>query len=205
MTSSERSLTSFDWQALKQQLAEVEQQLSSQAGQDPERTRLALQKRTADLARLQNEENTESIEVLSFTLGAERYAIASPYISEVLPVHQITSLFALPDYIAGICYVRGRVISVIDLRLLFQLPGVGLTDRNTLVLLQNKQMEFGLLVDSILGIRQLDLTGLHSSLPNLDPIRLRYLQGVTRDQTVLLDGHALLTDPELIISQESHS
>lgn len=192
----------FDWNQLKQQLAGAELQLNNQLNPNNERTALELQKRTAALAEKPAGQQLQRVEVLRFDIGTERYAIASHHIAEVLPIYQITALFDLPAYMAGICYVRGRVVSVIDLRILFQLPGVGLTDRNMLVLLKNKQMEFGLLVDLIIGIQQLDLTGLHKSLPNLDPIRLRYLQGVTREQIVFLDGDALLTDPELIISQE---
>ena len=192
----------FDWDQLKQQLAAAELQLDSQFSPDNERTVQALQKRTAALAQQPAQEQLQLVEVLRFDIGAERYAIASTHISEVLPIFQITALFDLPPYMAGICYVRGRVVSVLDLRILFQLPGVGLTDRNMLVLLKNEHMEFGLLVDLIIGIQSLDLTGLHKSLPNLDPIRLRYLQGVTREQIVFLDGDALLNDPELIISQE---
>lgn len=194
--------TRFDWGQLKQQLAAAELQLDSQFSPDNERTVQALQKRTAALAQKPAQEQLQLVEVLRFDIGAERYAIASTHISEVLPIFQITALFDLPSYMAGICYVRGRVVSVLDLRILFQLPGVGLTDRNMLVLLKNEHMEFGLLVDLIIGIQSLDLTGLHKSLPNLDPIRLRYLQGVTREQIVFLDGDALLNDPELIISQE---
>lgn len=194
--------TSFDWNHLKQQLASAELQLNSQFNPNNQRTVQALQKRTVALAQKPAEEQLQLVEVLRFDIGNERYAVASTHISEVLPIYQITALFDLPPYMAGICYVRGRVVSVLDLRILFQLPGVGLTDRNMLVLLKNEQMEFALLVDAIVGIQLLDLTGLHKSLPNLDPIRLRYLQGVTRDQTVFLDGDALLNDPELIISQE---
>ncbi|MDR7122697.1 chemotaxis protein CheW [Rheinheimera soli] len=192
----------FDWHQIKQQLAELELQLDNQCSAENERITQALQKRTAALAEKPAEGSLQLVEVLRFDIGTERYAIHSTYVSEVLPIYQITALFDLPAYMAGICYVRGRVVSVLDLRILFQLPGVGLTDRNMLVLLKNEQMEFGLLVDVIIGIQLLDLTGLNKSLPNLDPIRLRYLQGVTRDQTIFLDGHALLTDPELIISQE---
>jgi len=158
--------------------------------------------RTEAMAQQQSETVAQTIEVLRFNIGAEYYAIESQYVDLVLPILQITALFELPPYMRGICYVRGKVVSVLDLRLFFQLPGTGLNDRNILLVIRDGQMEFGLLADAIVGIQTLDLAGLQKSLPNLDPIRTRYLLGITTEQIVLLDGKALLTDPELIICKE---
>lgn len=161
-----------------------------------------LRARTAAMAQHQSDTLTQTMEVLRFAIGAERYAIESHYVDLVQPIMQITALFDLPPYLRGVCYVRGKVVSVLDLRLLFQLPGAGLNDRNILLVIRAGQMEFGLLADAISGIQTLDVAGLQTSLPNLDPLRTRYLYGITADQTVLLDGKALLTDPELIICKE---
>jgi purine-binding chemotaxis protein CheW len=162
-----------------------------------------LQLRTTAMAQPPNYQCTQTIEVLRFNIGTERYAIESCYVDQVLPIQQITALFDLPPFMRGICYVCGKVVSVLDLRLMFQLPGTGLNDRNLLLVLRHQQMEFGVLADAIVGIQTLDVSGLQHSLPNLDPLRTRYLQGITPEQTVLLDGKALLTDPELIICQGS--
>lgn len=162
-----------------------------------------LRQRTNAMAQLPGQQCSQTIEVLRFNIGTERYAIESCYVEQVLPIQQITALFDLPPFMRGICYVRGKVVSVLDLRLMFQLPGSGLNDRNLLLVIRHQQMEFGLLADAIVGIQLLDLSGLQPGLPNLDPIRTRYLQGITREQAVLLDGKALLTDPELIICQGS--
>ncbi|OBP16376.1 hypothetical protein A5320_02915 [Rheinheimera sp. SA_1] len=162
-----------------------------------------LQLRTTAMAQPPNYQFTQTIEVLRFNIGTERYAIESCYVEQVLPIQQITALFDLPPFMRGICYVCGKVVSVLDLRLMFQLPGTGLNDRNLLLVLRHQQMEFGVLADAIVGIQTLDVSGLQPSLPNLDPLRTRYLQGITPEQTVLLDGKALLTDPELIICQGS--
>ncbi len=188
------------------ELAQTPTDLPRQEYAAPEQQMLEkLQLRTTAMARRPIDGLSQSIEVLRFNIGTERYAIESCYVEQVLPIQQITALFDLPPFMRGICYVRGKVVSVVDLRLLFQLPGAGLNDRNLLLVIRHGPMEFGLLADAIVGIQTLDLSGLQKSLPNLDAIRTRYLQGITSEQTVLLDGQALLTDPELIICQEPKS
>lgn len=53
---------------------------------------------------------------LSFSLGAEQYAIPLLSVKEVIAVPEITPIPFTPPHFLGIMNLRGQVISVIDLR-----------------------------------------------------------------------------------------
>lgn len=53
---------------------------------------------------------------LSFSLGAEEYAIPLLAVKEVIALPSITPIPGTPSHFLGIFNLRGRVISIIDLR-----------------------------------------------------------------------------------------
>jgi purine-binding chemotaxis protein CheW len=98
--------------------------------------------------------------------------------------------------------VRGRILSVIDVKRFFDLPEKGLTDLNKVVILHLDGVEFGILADVIIGVRQIPLSDIQTSLPTLVGIREEYLKGVTRERLVILDAEKLLRDKRLIVQEE---
>ena len=148
------------------------------------------------------ESELEQVEVLEFLLAGETYAIESSYIRETLPLIDFTPLFCTPSFVLGITNVRGRIVSIVDLRRFFDLPGEGLSDLNRLIIVRDDSMEFGLLADSIVGIRSLSLANLQPPLATLTGIRSDFLRGVTGERLALLDMGRILADKRLIVHEE---
>ncbi|MEZ0237208.1 MAG: chemotaxis protein CheW, partial [Methylophilaceae bacterium] len=121
---------------------------------------------------------------------------------EVYPLKDLTPLPCTPDFVAGIVNVRGQVMSVIDLKQLFELPAKGLTDLNKIVILSDGTMEFGILADSILGVRNIPLHEIESGLPTLSGVRQDYLKGITAEGMVVLDAAQLLHNENIVIHEE---
>ncbi|MDD0843533.1 chemotaxis protein CheW [Pseudomonas sp. Gutcm_11s] len=191
------------WEQLRERLAEFEQRIDEGFAPDLQQREERLQARSREWARSLQEERPDSlIEVLCFTLGEEVYAVESRYVVAALPLPQFTPLPGTPPFVLGIVGVRGHIVSVLDLRVFFELPIEGLSDKNYLVVLRSPDMEFGLLADRIRGIEQLRRDSLQSELANLTGIRARYLLGVTPDQKTVLDGARLLADPDLQIRDD---
>ncbi|WP_394558349.1 chemotaxis protein CheW [Aquipseudomonas alcaligenes] len=191
------------WEQLRERLAEFERRIAEGFAPDLEQREERLQARTREWARSLQEERPDSlIEVLCFTLGEEVYAVESRHVVAALPLPQFTPLPGTPPFVLGIVGVRGHIVSVLDLRVFFELPIEGLSDKNYLVVLRSPEMEFGLLADRIRGIEQLRRDNLQSELANLTGIRARYLLGVTPDQKTVLDGARLLADPDLQIRDD---
>lgn len=190
------------WAQLHERLAEFERRLSEGFAIDPETSAARLRERTRHWAGTPQAEQQAGLEVLTFNLGNELYAIGSEHVAQVLPLSQYTPLPNTPPYVLGIVNVRGRIVSVLDLRVLFELPIEGLSERSFLLVLHSADMEFGLLIDRVLGVAQIRRETLQSGLANLSGVRANYLLGITREQCTVLDGARLLGDSSLCVMAE---
>lgn len=190
------------WAQLHQRLADFEQRLLEGFDISPEERAARLQERSRQWAGVEEQAADDEFEVLRFGISGELYAIGSEHVAQVLPLTQYTPLPNTPAYVLGIVSVRGRIVSVLDLRVLFELPVDSLSERNFLLILQSAEMEFGLLIDRVLGIGQIRREGLQKDVANLSGVRANYLLGVTREQCTVLDGARLLGDPNLPVMAE---
>lgn len=158
-----------------------------------------LKERAKALAKARVERDDANLEVVTFKLAHERYALELTHIREVHPLKALTPLPGTPDFVLGIVNIRGRILSVIDIKRFFDLPEKGLTDLNQVIILQSDEMEFGILADEILGTSSIPASNIQASLPTLTGIRAEYLKGVTGDRLVILDADRLLSDEKILV------
>lgn len=162
-----------------------------------------LKARAVTLAQeLGNGEIAEYVEVVVFVLAYETYGINTDYVREVYPLKDLTPLPCTPSFVAGIVNVRGKVLSVIDLKHLFELPAQGLTDLNRVIIISDDVMEFGILADAIVGVRHIPLEEIQTSLPTLTGVREEYLSGITAERLVILDAAKLLASSNIVVEEE---
>jgi purine-binding chemotaxis protein CheW len=106
----------------------------------------------ASLSRVSSEESARS-EYLAFRLDEEVYAVEIGRIGEILRVPPVTDVPRSPDRIMGVAGVRGRVLSVLDLR---QRLGLGQPEptrhARILVLPWSENESVGLYVDAVLQV-----------------------------------------------------
>lgn len=144
----------------------------------------------------------ESVELLEFSLAHERYAVESSHVRDVFPLENLTPLPCTPAFVLGIVNLRGEIVSVIDLRKFFDLSQTGLPDLNKVIVIESRDMMFGILADAILGVRRIALTEIQPALPTLTGIREKYLKGITAERTVVLDGGKLLADEDIVVQEQ---
>ena len=150
----------------------------------------------------EHETAAATIEVVTLLLAYETYAIETAYVREVYPLKDLTPLPCTPSFVAGIVNVRGQVMSVIDLKMLFELPEKGLTDLNKVVIISDGDMEFGILADAILDVRDIPLHEIQPGLPTLTGVREDYLKGITAERLVVLDAAKLLHNKDIVVHEE---
>lgn len=150
----------------------------------------------------EQEADTETIEVVALRLAHETYGIETAYVREVYHLKDLTPLPCTPPFIAGIVNVRGQVMSVIDIKKLFELPAKGLSDLNKVVIISDGDMEFGILADAILEVRNIPLSEIQPGLPTLTGVREDYLKGITADRLVVLDAVKLLHSDTIVVHEE---
>jgi purine-binding chemotaxis protein CheW len=108
-----------------------------------------------------------------------------------------------PAFVLGIINVRGRILSIVDLKKFFDLPEKGLGELNKVIILRSDSMEFGVLADAIVGVRALPLAGLQAAIPTLTGVREEYLKGITKDRVAVLDAGKILADKRIIVDEQA--
>jgi purine-binding chemotaxis protein CheW len=141
--------------------------------------------------------SVEKMVVVEFLLTPERYAIEEQYISEVLTLKEITQIPGTPDFVIGVLNLRGRIVSIINLKTLFNLRESGLTELNKVMILRSATMEFGIVADSILANKSYEIKAFGPPPLTLDSIGNELITGVTSDGLILLNAKHLLTSKRL--------
>jgi purine-binding chemotaxis protein CheW len=149
------------------------------------------------------------LDVVEFVLGPEHYGIELSHIREIHALMEFTPLPSTPAFVLGLVNVRGQILSIINIKKLFDLPEKGLTDLNKVIIVHahhdsyhpSYQMELGILADAILGVRSIAREELHPALPTLTGIRAEYLKGITKDPLVVLDVEKILGDESILVNE----
>lgn len=160
-----------------------------------------LKERAKLLARpiLRKSNNADVIEVIPFGLNEEKFAIETRYIREIYPLKNHTLLPCAPDFVYGLTNVRRRILPILDLKVFFSLPNSEEAVKKLLII-ENTEMEFALLVDSFSNIKRVSKKEIQTVLPTFTGIRQEFLKGLTVDGTVILDGKKMLASPYLVIN-----
>jgi len=162
-------------------------------------------KQRADLLKIsiKTEEITgNQLKVLEFILVNERYIIDSNFVSEVIPLKELTPLPCTPEFILGIINVSGRILAVINIKEFLNLPTKGITNLNRVILLKYQDIELGILADEIIGSTHIYPDKLQTTIPKLKGIQNDYLAGITKNRLILLNIKKILTSELIIINDE---
>jgi purine-binding chemotaxis protein CheW len=97
-------------------------------------------------------------EYLAFGLGGETYAVQIAHVAEILKPPPITEVPRAPRTVVGVISVRGKLVTVIDLRQRFHLPEAPI-DRRARILLADVGTgeQIGMLVDEVQQVWRLAL------------------------------------------------
>jgi purine-binding chemotaxis protein CheW len=144
----------------------------------------------------------ESLEVLAFLLAHERYAIETGCIREVYPLTELTPLPCTPAFVRGIINIRGQILTVIDMKVFFDLPEKGITNLNRVIVAGKDDMELGILADEIIGISNIPVKNIFPAPSAIKDIHADYLRGVTGERLIVLDMERLLADQQLVVNEE---
>jgi len=193
---------SIDWNVIHNRIAAFAGSADRGFEPGPEETRRILQARARKAAQPpEGPDLTERLEVLGFTLGSETYGVETCHVREVCELRDLTPIPCTPEFVAGLMNLRSQVLTVVDLRKFFDLPVRGLSELNRVIVLSSDDGEFGLLADSIEGLRSVTVAELQEGLPTLTGVRERFLKGVTGRMLAVLDGARLLADASLKVNE----
>lgn len=122
-------------------------------------------------------------QVILFRLASKDFALPVQVVSEVLKGIRCSRMPQVPPHIAGVIPYQNEILPVVDLKLRL---GLGFGHADTLLVIRLPGGTFGILVDAILGVKEISAEAIAR---NSDP-RLPYVYG-TAGTVILLDLPAL--------------
>ena len=91
----------------------------------------------------------DSRQYVAFRLGYEEYAFEISYVKEIFPVQEITKVHRSPSYIEGVMNLRGRLVTVVDLRKRFKLEARTPDEQSRIIVVDAADAPIGFLVDEV--------------------------------------------------------
>jgi len=141
--------------------------------------------------------------MVTFSLGGKDYGIDIMQVKEIAKFHQFTYVPNTAPYVRGVYNLRGEIISIIDLRMLFNLPveenAPGRPENGLILRLENNTI--GVIVDSIDRVVGLSSSVVQPPHPIFADINIKYIQGVAQYD----DRLYIILDVERVFEKPSDS
>ena len=181
-------MRTIDWDAARRRLERSRDALERVLEPDPERLAGILRARAERLARPPAADAGERGErALVFRLGGNRYGIDLARVAEVVKAPRCSPVPGGPSALAGVMQLRGRILPVWEFGRLLGRPGTPSDRTGWVLVLHGALQQFGLRVEGVEGIREID-SGQQSGTAE----QAAHIRHVTPDSVAVLDMDELL-------------
>ena len=140
-------------------------------------------------------ETNQKLLAATFLLGQAAFGVDTAQIQEVVRVGNLTPVHHAPAYVVGIRNLRGRIVTVIDLRTRLELGRVAVGPESRILIVEGQGEPIGLLVDQVADTIEVNPADIQPAPPNVNGVQGRHLRGVCRNGSrlvALLDLAAVL-------------
>lgn len=190
-----------DWRLAYARLEQAARALEAGASRSPEEMKRILMDRARALAKPLEEAPAPALwELLVFSLANERCGVDTTHVRGVVPLRHLTPVPCTPTVVLGVLNYRGRVLPVLDLRALLELPRPSPTAEARSVVVEAGGMTFAILAEAVPGIVRV-------GTPDVTPARATFagagqhlIRAVTREMVLVLDLEALARDPRIMVN-----
>ncbi len=149
---------------------------------------------------------TKREKYLIFSLLDENYGIPLSSVKEVIGVTDITKVPNVPEYFKGLINLRGRIISVLDLRCKLNLPRSEYQDKKAcIIIVEIDEFTLGTIVDDVSAVEGFMSDQIERGLDINSKVSREFIIGVAKNNeknlTLLLDISRVLSIDELRLTQ----
>ena len=203
---SERDRT-IDWDHIHARLEQAAEAMQRQLQSSPERDRAILDRRTRALARVPTPPPGADtiLEVVTFTIDDETYAIETSRVRGVVQLGSWTPIPGTARHVVGVINLRGEILAVFDLRGFFDHSNEETDAASRVIILGGERDEFGILANAVLEVAVFRIDQILEPPGSITGRGRQFLRGMTDDATAVLDGEALLHDDRFAIDQDDES
>ncbi len=146
-------------------------------------------------------DSSELLQLVSFIIGNEEFAVDILYVQEINRMVQITSVPNAPDFVDGVINLRGRVIPVIDLRSRLGMPKKA-HDKNTRIIVVDINGKIvGFIVDAVNEVLRISKSITEAPPDLVTGLNSEYIKSVGKLEDRLL----ILLDLAKILSSDQEA
>ena len=138
-----------------------------------------------------------SFETAVVSIGSEIFGIPAEFVREIAISPEIMKIPGLPEWLPGIVQMRSELLCACKLAWWFKLETS--TEHPFMVVVEDKRGAVGLLVDRVLGFREIYSDEIAENLGRTRSDSGRPVKAVTRDLVSVVDVAAILGDDNLIV------
>src|SRR5947209_5465141 len=91
---------------------------------------------------------SKDLHLVGFKIGKETFGVPIALVHEIVRVPEITAVPDAPDYIEGVINLRGKIVSIIDLRKRFGEKDIKSHKKNRILVAEVEGKMVGLVVDA---------------------------------------------------------
>ena len=138
---------------------------------------------------------TAELHIVGFKVGRETYGVPIASLHEIVRVPEITAVPDAPDYIEGVINLRGKIVSVVDLRKRFGVSETAPNRRNRILVVEHGGRLSGLIVDAASEVLKIPAADIEPAPASLQDGGLNCVTGLGKYHErliVLLDMSRLL-------------
>lgn len=142
---------------------------------------------------------TDERQLVVFQLGAELYGVEISRVHEIIRLQPVTRMPRSPTFVEGVINLRGRVISVVNLRRRFGLSAAEHTRASRIVVVDINDQVIGMVVDGVSEVLRVNTATIEPPSPAVAGIDSEYLEGIAKlpeRLVILLDLDRVLTREE---------
>ncbi|HEX2330733.1 MAG TPA: chemotaxis protein CheW [Candidatus Angelobacter sp.] len=140
------------------------------------------------------------LHIVGFRIGRETFGVPIALVHEIVRVPEITSVPDAPGYVEGVINLRGKIISVIDLRKRFGEIEITRTKKNRILVTEVEGKLVGLIVDAASEVMKIPESQVEPPPTVYEQGELNYVTGVGKIQdrlVILVDLGKVMQKGEL--------
>jgi len=148
---------------------------------------------------------SRELHIVGFKVGRETYGVPITSLHEIVRVPEITAVPDAPDYLEGVINLRGKIVSVMDLRKRFGEKQASLKKQNRILVVEHSGRLAGLIVDSASEVLKIPADAVEAPPAVFQEGGLNCVTGLGKvggRLVVLLDMSKLLAPASLQMAKE---
>ncbi|HUN87567.1 MAG TPA: chemotaxis protein CheW [Terriglobales bacterium] len=129
---------------------------------------------------------SNDLHIVGFRVGTETFGVPITCVHEIVRVPEITNVPDAPEFVEGVINLRGKIVSVVDLRKRFGETQIDPHKKNRVIVVESDNKLVGLIVDSASEVLRIPHTDIEPPPSVLQSAESSYVTGVGKLQNRLI-------------------